>query len=248
MMERRTFIKTAGSIAAATAAGGGALLAFSGGAAAASELDISGASVATDDGDVTEVIVTLAHEATWDGFDIPVEAVEYRDEIVVTDADGNEVGSTVLRDGLSSPVLLENFSSDGSGSDGWGGADEYTSGPGTAGSVNAGIQWTILHDTPSDATYPPAGDGSVGAIGEYGLDNPTDGSTVTYTVEYRKTVQFYTADSAGEYTTDDGTTVRLLGDDDGTIAASDSSGTFTLDVTNEPATKTGSGDGGAEAS
>jgi len=244
-MERRSLLKTIGGIGATAAVGGAGLLASTGGALAAnSSLLITGSSVTNDDGDLTEVIVNLDHEATWDGFDIAVDAVEYRDVIKRVDGSGNVVASHVLRDELDTPVPLSDIA-DGS----WGGSDENSTGPGTEGSVSAGIQWSVLHDDPSSATYIPPGDsGSVGDVQDFGMDNEEDDSTKSYTLKFTKKVQFYALDSNGSYTGIDGNTYRLMGGDDGTLAETVAEGTFTVDVTNEAATASSSGSGSSSAS
>lgn len=244
---RRKVLKGIGGAAIAAGIGAGGFIATTGSAAAASgNLSISGSSVSNDDGDLSQVHVTLDHEASWDGFDYPVEAVEYRDVLRVYDGEGNQLGSDVLRDGTDSPVLLENWSSDGS-SDGWGGPDEHTSGPGTQGTVNAGIVWTVLAE---DGATPdnPIPQGSSANIEDYGLDNGADDSTAKYTVEMVKTVRFYTTDPDGSYTANDGeTSLRLMGGDDGTIGEVKADGQFQLNVTNEAATTSSSGTGSSEA-
>lgn len=242
--------------------GGASLLAISGGAAATSStMDISNSSVSNDDGDVSKLGVSLTHEAMWDGFDVPVHAVEYRDVLEIRDADGNVLGTHVLRDGTDTPVLLENFSGDGD-ADGWGGPGEYFS-PGVededdpyaeagylSGSVHADIDWTLAADSNVDSANinsPPGG--SVADTTDFGLDNETDDSTVTYTVILKKTVQFYTRDDNGSYTTAiDGVTVALMGSDDGTFSETKTNGTFYLDVTNEDATTHSTGSGSSNAS
>lgn len=244
-MERRSLLKTIGGIGTTAAVGGAGLVATSGGAlAATSSLSITGSSVTNDDGDLTEVIVSLDHEATWDGFDEPVDAVEYRDVIKRLDGSGSVVASHVLRDELDTPVPLSDIA-DGS----WGGSDENATGPGTEGKVVAGIQWSVLHDEPSNATYiPPGPSGSVGDVQNFGMDNDEDDSTKSYILEFTKTVQFYAQDSNGSYTGTDGNTYRLMGNDDGTLSKTVSEGTFGVDVTNEPATADSTGDGSSSAS
>jgi hypothetical protein len=80
------------------------------------------------------------------------------------------------------------------------------------------------------------------------MDNQSDGTTDTYTLRLKKTVQFYAEDSSGGYTGIDGNTYRLMGGDDGTLAKTVSSSTFTVDVSNEEATAGSSGSGSSSAS
>lgn len=242
-MERRSLLKAIGGIGGTAGVGGVGLIAFSGSAlAASSSLSITGSSITNDDGDLTEVIVELDHQVTWDGFDDAVDAVEYRDVIQRVDGSGNVVASHVLRDELDTPVPVSNIA-DGS----WGGSDENATGPGTEGKVVAGIQWSVLHDEPSNATYiPPSG--SVGDVGNFGMDNTVDDSTKTFTLKFRKKVQFYARDPNGSYVGTEGNRYRLMGGDDGTLADTVSEGTFTVDVTNEAATASSSGSGSSSAS
>lgn len=239
-MERRSFLKTAGSIGAAATVGAGGLALSGSAAAASSDFQISGTSLTNDDGDVTQVAVDIDHTASWDGFDIPVEAVAYRDVIKRIDS-GNVTATQVLYDNTNSPVLLSNYSTDGSGSDGWGGPDEHTTGPGTSGSVNAGISWTVLAEDPSGAAQSVE---SPGDISNFNIDNDTDNSDKQARLRYVKEVRFYTSDSSGSYTSDDGsTTLSLMGGDDGTLQKARAENEFIITVTNEEATATSSGSG-----
>lgn len=244
-MNRREILKTAGGIGATAAVGGAGLLASSSGALAASgELDINGTSLANDDGDVTRIGVALTHEVTWDGFDIPVEAVAYQDYIQKVDGSGSVVVSHNIYDNTENPVLLENWSGDGD-SNGWGGADEYTAGPGTDSSVNADIDWTVISETPSE----DGGTESPALASDFNVDNETDDSTKTLRLRYVKRVVFYTTtDTGGDpVSSRDGTTVYPMGLDDGTIDQVENRERFNVDVTNEPATASGGGSGSSSA-
>lgn len=242
-LDRRKVLGTVGGLAVA----GSGFAALTGGATATSgSLDIGDSEVHTDDGDLTEVNVKLDHTVTWDGFDIPVHAAEYRDVIRVYDSNNNLLGSHVLRDETDTPKMLENWSGDGD-SNGWGGDGEHTSGPGTEGNVNADILWTVLSDSDNTPTH-SIPQGQPASVEDFGLDNETDGSVRDYTVEFVKTVRLYTKDSGGSYTASDGTSLRLMGGDDGTVGEVKSSGTFTLSVGNEAASTSGTGSGGSSAS
>lgn len=77
-MERRTLLKTAGSIGAAATVGGAGLAAFSGSAAAAqiNEFDIADPDVTTtDDGTIDTFTVTPDVTLEYDGIDEEVEAL-----------------------------------------------------------------------------------------------------------------------------------------------------------------------------
>jgi|GEM_PF-1407915 len=244
-MERRSVLKTIGGIGITGAIGLGAT-AFSGGAAASSSsLNIKGTALSNDDGDVTQVSVSVDHTASWDGFDEAVDAVAYRDVIKQINGDGSVGATHVLYDITDAPVLLDNWSSDGSGSDGWGGPGEHTSGPGTNGDVNATIDWTVLAEDPSSAAQSVE---TPGDIDDFGLDNGDDGTDKTVKLRYVKQVSFYAEDSGGSYTSDDGsTTLALMGGDDGTRRRTTSEGDFTVTVTNEGATTSSGGTGSSSA-
>jgi hypothetical protein len=242
-LDRRTVLGTVGGLAVA----GSGFAALTGGATATSgNLSIGDSQVSSDNGDLSEVNVSLDHEVTWDGFDYAVDAAEYRDVIRVYDKDGNKLGAHVLRDETDTPKMLKNWSGNGD-SNGWGGDGEYTSGPGTEGFVHADIHWTVLADDPASASN-PVPQGQPGDVDNFGLDNNTDGSWAEYTVEFVKIVRLYAKDSNGSYTADDGTSVRLMGGDDGTVGEVKSSGTFTLKVGNEAAQTSATGSGGSNAS
>lgn len=244
-MERRSVLKTIGGIGITGAIGLGAT-GFTGGAAAASsKLKIRNSKVSNDDGDVTQVGVTIDHTASWDGFDRSVDAVAYRDVIKEVRGNGSTGATQVLYDNTDAPVLLDNWSSDGSGGDGWGGPDEHTTGAGTSGDVNAGIDWVVLAENPGSAAK--SGE-SPGQIGAFGLDNDTDGTKKTVQLRYVKQVSFYTEDAGGAYTSDDGsTTLALMGGDDGTLRRTVSKGDFKVTVGNEGATAGSSGTGSSSA-
>lgn len=244
-MQRRDFVKAVGSIGTASIAGLGAAALSSGAAAASSNLTISDTSLSNDDGDVTQVGVAITHDASWDGFDKSVDAVSYRDVIKKVQGNGTIAATHVLYDNTDAPVLLANWSGSGD-SNGWGGDGEYTTGPGTSGTVNADIDWTVLAENPSTAANSVE---SPGNLSDFGLDNATDNSSEQTTLRYVKEVSFYTTDSSGSYTSDDGsTTLALMGGDDGTVADTRAEGDFVVTVTNEEVTTSSSGDGSSSVS
>lgn len=239
-MQRRDVIKSAAGALAVTTAGGAGLFALSGGAAAADDFTISDASpVTTTDGVVEFVEVDATHKVVWTGFDEPVYALAYHDKLVKA-SDGTE---HVLYDGTGSPVRLEDFSSKGSGSDGWGGSGEYASedpssyveatGPTKTGFVNANINWRVLGD--GDAAGGALSVETPGSLDAFGIEEPTDGETNTTTLEYHKTVSFYTEDANGN--------LVQMGSAEGTLANAESVASFTVEVTNDASTSDSSGDG-----
>lgn len=244
-MERRSVLKTIGGIGIAGSIGLGATTFTGGAAASSSSLNIKGSTLSNDDGDVTQVGVSIDHTASWDGFDEAVDAVAYRDVIKAVNGDGSIRASHVLYDNTDAPVLLDNWSSDGSGDDGWGGPGEHTSGPGTSGDVNATLDWTVLAENPSNASKSVEKPGDIDA---FGLDNGEDGTDKNVKLRYVKQVSFYATDSSGSYTSDDGsTTLALMGGDDGTRRRTTSEGDFTVTVTNEGATTSSGGTGSSSA-
>lgn len=230
-LSRRNALKALGGIGAAAAVGGASTL-LTGSAAAESTFSISDAApVTTDDGEVAALTVSADHEVTWDGFDIPVEAVAYRD--VLTVAPSGEATEFVVYDNTGSPVRLEDFSSKGDGSDGWGGPGEYTSGPGLSGSVNADINWNVLVD-PDEASAKSVE--SPGDISQTSIEEPTDGTTNETTISYRKELHLYFEDSSGNLVSESRDGFQPV------VTAED---TFVVTITNQSATGSGSGSGDA---
>jgi len=248
---RRQVIGGIGGIGATALAGGIGLTALSG-SVAGSNLSISDPNaVTTDDGNIQRVTVALDHEATWDGFDRPVDAVAYWDRITLRP--NNEAVEHVVYDNRDAPVLLENYSSKGDGSDGWGGPGEYVEGLGDpssqhykeSGTVYADINWNIVVD-PNYASAKSV-ETPFEIDGESVLEPTKDGNTKDNVIEYEKRVYFY-EEGAGEKTSDDGSVTdlgRLSGD--GVTEYTSSVGEFTLSVTNEASTDDGSGTGSSSA-
>lgn len=249
-MERRNLLKSIGVLSAAGAAGGGALSLFaSQGARAQASWTISDSTpVTTDDGQIKYVNVTASHTAAWDGFDEPVAAIAYRDTIVL-DPNGSAVSHTVY-DNTDSPVLLGNWSSDGSGSDGWGGPGEYIANTGSSGDqdfrlhgeANADIDWNVVADP--NYAEPESVEDPYDISGSSTLEPDTDGDTDQSLIRYTKAVHFYKEDPSGSKTSDDGSTsLSPMGQQDGTVEKVESTDEFQVTVTNEEATTSGSGSG-----
>lgn len=270
-LTRRKALKTIAGAGGAATVGGAGLL-FGTGPAVAASVNIGDSDVSVDDGDVHFVDLTIdSHKAMWDGFDRPVAAVAYRD--VIRRQNGS--ASHVLYDQRSDPgpVLLENISSKGDGSDGWGGPDEYAStfeenetadetvlnrpgvdGPATAtaGWVHAGVDWRVLSDMTSGDDVDQNGKSieTPGDVDDFGLNVDTDGETVDFGLEMVKEVYLYTLESNGQTsrTTQDGSaTVQLMGADDGTREKIQAIAPFTVSVTNEAAATSVSGSGSSSA-
>lgn len=250
MVDRRTIIKGAGGIAGLGLAGIGAT-AFTGSAVAANLTIQDPDTVTTDDGQIQFVNVALDHTAEWDGFDRPVDAVAYRDTITLRP--NSDSVSHVVYDNTNAPVLLDNYSSDGSGSDGWGGPGEHVSDTGGEesqhyrehGKVHANIDWNIVVD-PRYASAKSVED-PYEIDGSSVLEPETDGNSKTSTIEYQKDVFFYEADSNGGYTSDDGSTTLALMTGDGVEKRVRSVGQFALTVQNQANEQTGSGSGSSSA-
>lgn len=249
-MNRRDLLKSVGGIGFATAAvGAGGFAAFGSSAAAqsGSSLNIGNSSVSNDDGDLSEIIVKLSHKAQWDNFDVGVDAVSYTDKISITDGSGNDRGSHFL---LKNYVV--DFEDDLDGDGTWGNNEQYNfnvrdednnaNGPRPSvldGSIDANITWTILIDPTATAEFNSVQTPAVIGQDVDDIDVDQDNTTVSYTIDYTKTVKFYKENSGGGYT--------QLGSDDGTLAETTAQGQFTVDVGNEEVTASSSGTGGSSA-
>jgi len=251
-LNRRSVLKGAAGIAGSATIGGAAVVGLTGSAVGAN-LSISDPSVVTtDDGQIQYVNVQVDHTATWDGFDVPVDAVAYWDQLTLRP--NNEAVTHVVYDNRDAPVQLTNFSSQGSGSDGWGGPGEYVSNIGSpsdqhykeSGQVNADIDWNVIVDpryaSAKSVEMPYDIDGT--SV----LEPATDGQRRDSTIRYTKRLYFYQVDSEGTVTADDGsTTLSKLGSQDGTEEYAEAVGEFTLSVQNQSSSGDGSGGGSASA-
>lgn len=222
-LSRRTVIKALGGTGIAAATGGAALLATTGTAAAAQSFSIDGSSVSLDDGQVSYVAIDSAGSLSWDGFDVAVERLRFVSEVRLP---GESTGWHTLADSVSD--TLANWSSQGSGSDGWGGPDEYVvSNDGTAGEVHTGVQWAIIsdgsHPSQFDSIQTPVDWTDLLSVG-------TDGDSKTTTVEMRSTVYFLDADQ------------NQLSVPSG-VQPSQATAAFDVTVTNEAASTGGSSTG-----
>lgn len=225
-LSRRNVLKAIGGSATIMGAGAGLLVATS--PAVAVNFSINNSQpVTTDDGTIAAVGLEANLTAEWDGLDIPLAGVAYRDSF-----DVNGLSHTVY-DNTNNPVWLEDFSSDGDGSDGWGGPGEHTTGPGLNGSVRADIDWRIL----TAPGIPPKSVESPGPLGDAQIEEPDDGEHNTSKIDYTKEVVFY-------YDVD-GSLVRQdqLPNDDGTVDSVTAADQFTVNVGNQPAQAGPQGDG-----
>jgi len=217
-LRRRGVLKTLGGIGAGIAAGGaGLLVASTGGARAVGSQDLGSASVTSDDGTVQYVAIYGDSVVEWDGFD--AEATQFS-----IDIDARVDGVTSFKNLHSTgKVDLSNSS--------WGNHDESLSGPGTSGTIKTGIglgtggkhnpetDWHIVGTDPDGYGLP------TNSISASALENTDGGTTKTFTITIRSTYRWY--DSSG-----------------GQIFQKTFTSTVDVDVTNEPATATGSsGDG-----
>lgn len=255
-----------------TAIAGGAAFAALTGPAASASVTISNTSVQTDDGDLSYVDVDMGDfYAVWDGFDVPVAAVAFVDTVThVGGPSGGSGDSHVLYDqrGVDAqPVLLADISSQGSGSDGWGGPGEYASTfdtktapdtsvvnqPGSggptearAGYVHADVLWRIVSDDLSAHPAHSIEDPAVLGTDLPAMDNPDDGTTHTHTLELTKEVYFYTLQDNGNSpltATDGSTSVYPMGADDGTMPKVEATPAFDVDVVNQASTSSTDGSG-----
>jgi hypothetical protein len=226
-MDRRQFLKGVGATGALTV-GGGALLVSSTQSAVAANFSISNPSSATsDDGSLDFVRMEAAQRVEWDGFDTDVEQARYLDYVTVRPNDDNV--TTKINDTTSDP--LDQWSGNGD-SNGWGGAGEYTSGPGKAGFVRADIDWNIIGD-PNASSPSEGGPRSIETPADEldRLEVDTDGATKDSTVVFEKQVRLL-----------DGNGNQIAGPN-GPYDAAVSSDSFTVSVTNEEATTSTNGSG-----
>ena len=231
-------------------AAGGIGLSLTAGPVAAASFNISGTDISVDDGDVSYLDLSVDdHWAIWDGFDRPVAAVAFRDVIRNPDT-GVSHELFDQRGDDRQPVLLSEFSGKGDSS-GWGGGGEYASedpdtyvqatGPTTAGFVHADVNWRLLDDEGANAqSIEDPGD-----TDDFDLDNLTDDTTETTKLELVKQVWLYSNEQTGRgsISTQNGTTVYLMGNDDGTREKIEVVEAFNVDVRNEASTTTVDGSG-----
>jgi hypothetical protein len=213
-LRRRTALKGAAT-SGALALGGGALFAFGTGPALAANFNISGpVEVTSDDGSLNYVRVQANHTLEWDGQETDVEYLRYIDRITVR-PNSDDVTRTI-NDTTSDH--LSNWSSQGDGSDGWGGPDEFASGPGKAGSAHTGIDWNVIGGQPRSIESP--------AQLTHLLESDTDGETKESLVVLEKEV-------------------RLLDGNENEVNRATASADFVVRVTNEEATTSSTGNGNA---
>lgn len=236
-LDRRNVLKALGGAAGLGMVGGGAYLAVSPAAAQATiDVSISGTEISNDMGTVDWVGVDVDKTIAWDGFDVPVEYIGFKHEITLDD--GGDTPWHVLYDKTSDH--LDNWSSEGSGSDGWGGPGEYVvyrDGDkgvlGLEGKAHADVSWAII----SDGSH-PSGYDSVQTPVDWTdtLSEPEDGVTTRHVVRFKTTLTFYTA-----VENDNGELVpEQITADDGIpdVSGEDS---FAVDVVNEVSETTDSG-------
>lgn len=267
-VSRRTALRGIAGALGAAAAGGAVIYAGTGPATAAS-VTIGDTTVAVDDGHLSFVDLNLTdYYAIWDGFDVPVAAVAYRD-VLVFEGDGSE---HVLYDQTgvdAQPIRLDAISTQGSGGDGWGGPGEYAStfdtgtepttsvvnqpgagGPAeaTAGWVHATVDWRLISDDAADtgrSIEDPAVHGGSGPFPS--LDEETDGESITHTFTLRKQVHLYRASDPGtgvsSIQTENGATVWPMGEVDGTEALVEATPSFAVTVENTPSEDSTQGGG-----
>lgn len=214
-----------GTMAGAFAVGGTALLTQSESAVAATFTISDADPVTSDDGSLNYVRLQANHKVEWDGFDTDAEYIRYIDKVTVRPGDENQ--SEVVSDVTS--AHLDDWSSDGSGSDGWGGPGEHTSGAGKAGYARADIDWNIIGD-PNASDPAEGGPRSIEDPADllHLLEEDTDGETKTSKVVFQKQA-------------------RLLDGNKNEIERAVVSDSFVVEVTNEEATATAGGSGDASA-
>lgn len=243
-MDRRTVLRGAAGAAGLAGIGGLGLLAANPTAAATNSVTINDVEVATDEGDLSFVDVAVQGFISWDGFDVPVDAIAF--EVIVEVQANGETGSHTLFDQREKdgPVLIENISSQGTGSDGWGGPGEYVdevADDHRAGHVHHDSDWRYLADG-DVATAKSVENPAVIGTDVPEMDNPDDGTTRSQAVTLVSNLYLYSETDTGadpvasETRFGDGRDVYPLGQDDGTFERAHGESTFTVDVVNEAAT------------
>lgn len=238
-IDRRTVLKTAGGAAATLTVGGAGFAALSGSAAATAVLDVSIAdtSYSGDQGLVDWLGVEVDKTLQWDGFDVPLRYIGFKHEITLDNATAErDTPYHVLYDDMSG--RLSDWSTQGSGSDGWGGPGEYIASHNgdkadyLKGEAHADIKWAIISNGghPSDwaSVQTPVDWTDI-------LSVDSDGATDGDTVKWRSTLTFYTEDG-------DGNPVQVA-EDDG-VPSVTGEDTFVVDVTNEESDTSGSTEDG----
>lgn len=230
-INRRNVLKGLGGTLGVAAIGGTGLLAATGSAAAQAQFDIDldGTTYTGDQGLVDVVGVDATKTITWENFDVPVRYIRFKHEITIED--GGNTDWHTLYDKRSD--RLTDWSSKGSGSDGWGGPGEYASNDGgdkqdwLNGKAYADVHWAVITD-PAD--YEPNGAhsewASVQTPAEWAeqISVDEDGQTKVRTIKWKTTLTFYTENENGkavEIAEDDGVT---------TVTGTDR---FSVTVTNE---------------
>lgn len=236
-LDRRSVLKGLAGAGAVAGVGGAGFLAATGGAAAAIELDasITDTSYSGDQGDVDWVAVEIDKTLNWDGFDVPLRYIGFKHEITLDD--GGSTPWHVLYDNMSG--RLTDWSSEGDGSDGWGGPGEYIESHGgdkaeyLTGVAKADVAWAII----SDGSHPAEYDSVQTPVDWTGtLSEAQDGATTTHTVRWKTTLTFYTEDS-------EDAPVQITPDDGVSEVVGETS--FDVTVTNEGGETTGSGESGS---
>lgn len=266
---RRTALKGLAS-AVGIAGAGGAALYYGTGPATAAQVAIADTAVSVDDGHLSFVDLDLAdYYAIWDGFDVPVAAVGYKD-ILVYDGDGSEHTLYDQTGVDAQPIMLDAISSEGDGGDGWGGPGEYASTFGTkttpdtntinqpgvngnpaeatAGWVHADVLWRIISDDDADTGHSIEDPAVHGGSGPFpSLDVDADGESETHMFTLRKQVHLYRSTDPGtgvsSLQTVNGETVWPMGEVDGTEALVEATPSFGVTVENTPSEDSTSGSG-----
>jgi len=237
-LDRRTVLKGLGGAATVGAVGGGSLV-LTGGAAAQAQFDatITDTTLSNDQGDLDWLGVSLDKTISWDGFDVPVAYIGFTHDITIQDS-----GSTpwhTLYDMVSDK--LTNWSSKGSGSDGWGGPGEYVSTytgdksvDGLKGEAHADVKWAVI----SDGSH-PSGYESVQTPVDWTsrLSAGEDGTTESNTLKWRTTLTFYEDNSGSP---------SQIAESDG-VPEVEATETFDVAVTNEDSSITSTSSGGSTA-
>ena len=234
-IDRRTVLKGVGG-AAILGTVGTAAFAGSGAAQASMDVDVSGTEYSGDQGQVNWFGVNVGKKLTWDGFDVPVRYLGIKHEVTIeNDTTDTDTPWHTLYDKRTD--RLTEWSSKGSGSDGWGGPGEFIASHGgdkadyLRGDARMDAKWAII----SDGSHPSDYD-SVQTPVDWtdALSVEADGATKKRVLRWKTTITFYTEGTEGNPVE--------ISDDDG-VAQIQGTDRIGITVTNEGGTTGGSSTG-----
>lgn len=191
-MQRRTYLKAAGSIGTVSALGIGASILATNPVSATQDFE-GEVSLSSDTGEIDHVSIYGDSYMEWKGFDTPATQVQILTHVRVFDDNDNKVAHKTVNDTGKRELSV--------GED-WGNHDDYFSGEGTRGYVHHGvgvdrdgnhdpdIDWAIIQASDYEDPYGLPQD----PVDADNLTVPKDGGTQSYTVELVTDYILYAAD------------------------------------------------------